>query len=152
MSFPPTPPKSARKNPGDRRTERQRAEAVCKHVACGKSLRAAAMAEGLDHSQFLGLVSRNEEVRIFYSAACDAAVEARVSELGDEANKVMAFARKNGSDASALVSAFAVKARVSQWEAERRIPKKYGNRIDLNHTGSIDLAGRLSKARERTKA
>ena len=150
MSFPPIP-KSARKSPSDRRTERQRAEAVCKHVACGKSLRTSAMAEGFDHSQFLGLVSRNEEIRIFYSAACDAAVEARVSELGDEANEVMAFAKRKGAAASAFVSAFVAKTRVSQWEAERRMPKKYGNRLDLNHTGSIDLAGRLSKARERTK-
>ena len=148
MSFPPVP-KSARKSPGDRRTERQRAEAVCKHVAGGKSLRASAMAEGFDHSQFLGLVSRNEEIRIFYSAACDAAVEARVSELGDEANEVMAFAKKKGAAASAFVSAFVAKTRVSQWEAERRMPKKYGNRIELEHKGQVDLVSTLNAARAR---
>jgi hypothetical protein len=30
-------------------------------------------------------------------------------------------------------------------------PRKYGAKVDLNHTGTIDLAGRLSAARERKK-
>ena len=148
MSFPPIP-KPARKKPVDRRTASQRAEAICQHVAEGKSLRASAMAEGLDHSQFLGMVAKNEELRIFYSAACDAAVEARVSELGDEANKVMAFAKRKGAAASAFVSAFVAKTRVSQWEAERRMPKKYGNRIELEHKGQVDLVSTLNAARAR---
>lgn len=140
----------AKKLPGDRRPAAKRAVALCERVAGGMSLRKAAKAEGLRHTVFLSMVAKDEELRILYTAACDAAIETRILELGEQADAVMRFAKLKGKAASAYVSAFATKARVSQWEAERRMPKKYGNRLDLNHSGSIDLASRLNAARKRT--
>lgn len=151
MSLAPNKP-AAKKRPGDRRSVRKRAVAMCAHVADGKSLRAAADIEGLDHADFLGLVAKNDELRIRYETARAACVESRRSALSSEADTVMAVAKRQGKKASAYVSAFNVKANIAKWEAERLLPKVYGNRLDVNHSGAIDLAGRLSKARERTKA
>lgn len=40
---------------------------------------------------------------------------------------------------------------VEKWALARQAPKKYGDRLDLNHAGTIEigLSDRISKARER---
>lgn len=142
----------ARKKVGDRRTQGQRAVAVCERVADGLSLRKAAQQEGLDHSRFLQMVSANKDLQVLYSEAKEAGIDARVEALREQADDVMKHAKSKGHDASSYVSAFATKARVVQWDAEKLAPKKYGAKLDLNHSGSIDLAGALNSARKRKDA
>lgn len=149
MSFPPPRP-GAKKLPGDQRPPLERARAICARVANGKSLRRAARIEGMDHSSFLQLVAVDEELRILYEQSRTTAIEERIVGVGEQADEVMRHAKKVGKAAASYVSAFATKARVAQWEAERLMPKKYGTRLDLNHSGSIDLAGRLNAARKRS--
>lgn len=150
MSILPSEP-GAKNRPGDKRSVAKRALAICERVAGGVGLRKAAKAEGLGHTVFLRLVATDEPLRILYEQCRTSAIEERIVGLGESADAVMRFAKSKGKAAAAYVSAFATKARVAQWEAERLMPKKYGNRLDLNHSGSIDLAGRLNAARNRTK-
>jgi hypothetical protein len=72
-----------------------------------------------------------------------------VSTLDEEIDGVIASVKRGAKNASALVSAFARKQAGVWWVAERLMPKKYGARLNLNHSGSVDLAGRLQAARER---
>ena len=150
MSILPNEP-GAKKLPGDKRPQRVRALAMCILIADGKSLRKAALAEGLDHSEFLHMVAKDDEVRILYETARNVSAEERIGALDEEADAVMQVAKVRGKKASAYVSAFVAKANIAKWKAERLMGKVYGNRVDINHSGSIDLASRLSAARARTK-
>jgi hypothetical protein len=38
-----------------------------------------------------------------------------------------------------------------KWLMSKMLPKKYGDRVELAHSGSIDFADKLAKARDRTK-
>jgi hypothetical protein len=141
---------AARVKPGETRTQMERAIAMCERIASKSSLRAAAQLEGLDSSEFLRMVAKDEELRLLYIASREAALEASVAGMEQEADEVMKTALRKGKAAAAYVSAFSKKVNVLTWQAERLMPKKYGNRLDLNHSGSIDLAGRLNAARART--
>lgn len=152
MSIMPSKP-AAKKRAGDKRPPRVRALAAIDRVAAGLSLRKACEAEGIDQSDVQNLFRKDEELRILYETAVSIRRDAVVDDLVEEGDAVMEKALKKGTyNAGAYVSAFVAKANIVKWEAERREPKKWGNRIDVNHSGSIDLAGRLAKARERTSS
>lgn len=149
MSILPKQP-GAKKLPGDKRPAMERSIAVCERVAGGMSLTKACRAEGIKDWTVLRLVAKHEALRILYEESRVACVESRVAGLAEQADVVMRFAKRSGKQAAAYVSAFATKARIAQWEGERLMPKKYGTRIDLNHSGAIDIASRLAAARQRT--
>lgn len=134
----------------DTRPPRARAFAMCDRMASeGISLRKSAVAEGLGHADFLWLVRKDDELRIAYEQAREIGREVTVDSLREEAEQVMKTALMRGSDASSYVAAFNVRVGLIRWEAERREPKKYGARLDVNHSGTIDLAARLASARSR---
>lgn len=146
-SLPPV--RSARAKKGDTRTQRERALAICDQVRNGSSLRAAAKAEGLDHSEFLKMVRADEDLRVFYEAAGNDAAETNIAEtdaLIKNATKKVLTSRK---PLSTYVRMIQTQVNFSMWHAERLNQKRYGNRLDLNHSGSIDVAGRLARAKKR---
>lgn len=151
MSILPNQP-GAKKLPGDQRSQAERATAICIRVANGKSLRRAARLEGMDHSRFLQLVAVDEPLRILYEQSRNTAVEERIVGIGEQADEVMRHAKKVGKAASSYVSAFATKARVAQWEAERLMPKKYGTTridmtVDANVRGSVSYVANMPARR-----
>lgn len=121
----------AKAKPGETRTERQRGEAMCVRIAAGTSLRKAAKAEGLDHSNFLSLVAADADFRVLYETAREAGIEASVSGLNEEATRVMRTALKTGTGASAYVAAFGRKVAIAMWVAEKQLPKKYGPKLAI---------------------
>lgn len=141
---------NAKAKPGETRSQRQRAEVVCLLVADGLSMRKACIKVGLHHGDFLKYVSTDKALEVQYAQAKDCGIDTRVDALREQADDVMAHAKTAGPNASSYVSAFATKARVVQWDAEKLSPKKYGAKLDLNHSGSIDLAGALNAARKRS--
>lgn len=150
MSILPSVP-GAKKRPGDARSAKKRALAVCDRILDGMSLGKACEAEGLGKSALLRLVRQDEALRAAYTTAKQEGVEAGLSNSDDGLAEAAELARKNRKGARAFVTAQAALARRAEWRAERLLPKVYGTRIDLNHSGSIDLAGRLNAARERMK-
>lgn len=141
--------RTATKRAGDKRTRLERAHALCERIGEGMSLRKAAEIEGFSHRDFLGMVATQPELQVLYSQAKEAGIDARVEALTEQSDEIIKQAKAARRNAGAIVSAFATKARVVQWNAEKLAPKKYGARLDLNHSGSIDLANALNAARKR---
>lgn len=130
------PAKPAKVKPGEKRTEAERALAMCRLIADGKSLRKAAEVEGLKHSDFLALVAADAALRKLYETSKEAGIEASISELEEGADQLMIDVRKRTTrNAGALVGAFGHKANAVKWRAEKQLPKKYGPRVDHTLSG-----------------
>lgn len=106
------------------------ADAICDRLCDGESLRAICKDEGMPP---MGTVMRwlsvHEDFREQYARAREAQGEVDADLVGDIGLRV---ARGELEPQAARVAMDAAK-----WSASKRLPKKYGDKLDLNHGGSV---------------
>lgn len=105
-------------------------ERLCELIAQGKSARAACIEVEIDQKQlWRWLADENEnEFRQHYARAC----EQRADTHADEIIEI-------SDDESLDPNARRIRVDARKWVASKLRPRKYGDRLDVEHGGSINL-------------
>lgn len=107
-------------------------ETICQRIAGGESLVDILKEKGMPHySTFMRWVADDEQLRENYARAREAQADSDADKINHIANAVLSGEYE---PAAATVAINALK-----WTAAKRQPKKYGDKIDLNHGGSIQI-------------
>ena len=117
------------------------AEAICIRLASGESLRAVcADADMPDKTTVLRWLARNEDFRIQYARSKEESAEAVAEQYFDILDELPP-AKADGSLDSAAVMWAKNRADARKWYLSKIMPKKYGDRIQTEHSGSVNLGG-----------
>lgn len=119
----------------------QIADAICELIIDGKSIRAICSAEGMpSKSTVFKWLSINKDFADQYARAKEAQAEQFAEELMEIADDISndvtgELEFPNG------VAVQRAKLRVDtrKWIASKLLPKKYGDKLDMNHTGTIGV-------------
>lgn len=115
------------------------AKEVCLRMADGESLRKICSDEAMpDKSTVLRWVARHEEFRDQYARARELSQEA-VAEEYFELLDEMPPMKPDGSFDSAAVNWYKNRADGRKWYLSKIAPKKYGDKIQTEHSGSLNL-------------
>lgn len=120
---------------------------ICGRISEGQSLRAICRDEKMPAASTVFLwLSQNEAFSEQYARARDAQADAlfdEILEIADDArNDWMA---RNGEDAAGWavngehIQRSRLRVDSRKWMAARLAPKKYGERVDLNHSGDVGV-------------
>lgn len=105
---------------------------VCEQIANGKSLREICAAEGMPAPSTICLwLTENETFAEQYAHARERQADLYADEIIE-----IADAAKNED---AQVARLRVDAR--KWKASKLAPKRYGEKLDLNHSGGLKIEG-----------
>jgi hypothetical protein len=116
-------------------------EGVISAITAGKRIRQACDSNGVDVAAFMYRVNSggNEQASRYARA-----MEQRADVLADETLDIADDTEKDPNRARNQIQA-------RQWVASKHASKKYGDRIDLNVTQSIDIRAVLADARGRLR-
>ena len=110
---------------------------VIAHVLGGDTLKDALQKVGISQPYFHELLGSDKKSALAYARA----TELRADNLADEALQIA----DNEPDAAKARN----QIQVRQWLASKLYAKRYGDRIDLNVTQTIDIGSTLAEARSR---
>lgn len=122
---------------GEQTKSRQACDQVVALLEDGLSLKAAAIKCGITPQLFNHYKRGDKALAVAYGRA----MEARADLLADEAIEI-ADTESDSSKARNQID-------VRKWAASKFNPKKFGERIDMNVTQSLDISAILSEARAR---
>lgn len=136
-SFEPSNIAEPAKKHGSSKYTKAAAERICKVVAEGGSLRAAARAEGLSHGTIREWLKRYADFAAQYARACD--VKHRGYE--EEIDEAVAEAERAASDpvcGSLRIQAARLRIDTRKWQLCKMLPKIYGDtsRVEVHTTAS----------------
>jgi hypothetical protein len=115
------------------------AEAICIRLASGESLRSVcADADMPDKTTVLRWLARSEEFRTQYARSKEESAEALAEQYFDILDELPP-AKADGSLDSAAVMWAKNRADARKWYLSKIMPKKYGDKIQTEHSGSIQL-------------
>lgn len=110
---------------------------VIQRVLDGDTLKTALKSVGISQQYFHELLQSDKASAVAYARA----VELRADNLADEALQIA----DNEPDAAKARN----QIQVRQWLASKLYAKRYGDRIDLNVTQTLDIGSTLAEARAR---
>jgi hypothetical protein len=114
------------------------ADAVCKRVGEGESLRAACEAEGTTHPTFLRWCLESKELADQYTRAREIGADVEfegLQDLADEPPEKTA----SGSVDPGWVAWQRGRIDIRKWALSKKAPRKYGDKLDLNHGGNLTI-------------
>lgn len=111
----------------------ENAERICELLSSGLSLRKAADQIGCSDMAIRKWVRDDPAFAADYALARDLYNEAKADEILDLADE----ARECG-DAS-MTNAFRLAVDSRKWYVSKQMPKKYGDKLDVNHSGGITV-------------
>jgi hypothetical protein len=112
----------------------EKADAVCALVAEGESLRKACESVGMKHPTFLLWCDQNQALADQYTRARSVGADIEfegLQELADEPPEKTA----SGSVDAGWVAWQRNRIDVRKWSLSKKAPKKYGDKVDLTHSG-----------------
>lgn len=104
------------------------ADKICSMVAEGKTVRQIVV-NGIKHETWFGWLGKHEYFDKQYARARDASADMFETEILQEAMAV----------SPEMAGASRVKIDALKWVAARRAPKRYGERVAVDHGGSIGI-------------
>ena len=133
-------------------------DAICARLVTGDvSLRQVAREIGVSHSTILLWALREPTFADQYARACEIRDEASmelIDDLRTEEPERVTIEGPKGAKQTSVDNSWVQWKRVQmdaiKWQLAKRRPKKYGDKLDLNHSGGVNvtLSERLAKARE----
>lgn len=136
----------------------ERAAAICERLAAGESLRAICRDEGMPSQRVVfEWLAADGAFAQQYARARSQGLDEVAQEIIEISDEVEVEAVQDGEAVTLKLDATAVarnRLRVDarKWLLAKLAPKKYGERLNLEHSGSIDLGDRLERARAARKA
>lgn len=133
--------------------QQETADAICARLCEGDSLREICRTEGMpDKATVMRWLNAHPEFRDQYARAKETGIEAVAEDILDIADDGRNdWMKRSGSDEepgwvfngeAARRSQIRIDAR--KWLLSKLAPKKYGDKVDLNHSGRIAVARDLS--------
>ena len=116
-------------------------EAILLEITAGESVKATLRAHDINPRVFWGHVGSRPEAANRYACAKRAGVDRIAEEILEIAD-----------DESITPESRRVRIDPRKWLLAKLAPKKYGDLLHLEHSGSIDFAGELEAARKRKAA
>lgn len=121
--------------------------AICESIATGdKSLRQVSRDIGVPHSTILLWALKNEEFADQYARACEIRDEASMESLDDmrtEEPERVTISFGEDSSKTSVDSGWVAWKRVQidtlKWQLAKRRPKKYGDKIQQEHSGEVGV-------------
>jgi hypothetical protein len=120
--------------------DQAKADAICGRMVEGESLRKASEAEGLSAAWLLKWVAVDAALREQYARAMQARADAKFEELDEVSEDAVA------AETAVQVAGLRLKADNIKWMTGKMHPKKYGDKLDLNHTGQMSVSLRSDDA------
>lgn len=115
------------------------AEKICDLIAGGQSLRKICDAHGMPTRRAVFKWLRtHEDFRAIYSIAVDERTDGDFEEAMEIANDVE-------NDDKVKVMRDRLRVDTIKWRVGRMNPKKYGDKLDLNHGGTVELIGKIER-------
>lgn len=134
------------------------ADRICAEIIDGKSVRTICKMEGMPSKRTIMYWLRiHAEFKKLYDIACVERSEAYAEEIVDIAddgsNDWMERELDNGKSVTVVdhehIQRSRLRVEARKWICAKMKPRKYGEKIELEHTGSLDWAEQLQKSRER---
>lgn len=137
----------------------EKAATILEGLKTGKSLRAVAKEVGISHGAILDWTRDIDGFGDQYARAREQGYQLLADELveiADEECVVVKHPQDEDKEVevafdSAGVARNRLRVDTRKWMLSKMLPKVYGDRLDLNHSGSIDLANAVLSARKRAK-
>lgn len=114
-------------------------EAICNHVASGESLFSWANANGFNYTTVLNWIDADTNRAENYARARDVRADLAFESLDDVSNEAVV------ADTAVKVAGLRLKADNIKWKLARMNAKKYGDKIEAVHSGSIGLGSILDE-------
>lgn len=110
----------------------EKADAICSRMAEGESLRSICRAHGMPStSTVMRWLEDDERFREQYARAMNMRADVKFEELDDVSeDAVMA-------ESAIKIAGLRLKADNIKWQLGKMAPKKYGEKLDLNHSGQV---------------
>ena len=135
-------------------TDHERAEVCAKILALvsqGKSLRKACIeVESVSKSTFMDWLGADATLADQYARARGEGLQVKAEEICDPTDETPERG-PDGKIDGGWVQNQRLKVDSRKWLVSKLLPKEYGDRIDMNHSGTVnvEMADALRKARER---
>ena len=117
----------------------ERADAICARLSEGESLRAICRDVGISHSLALKWAREDESFRNQYTRAREDGAEVDFDGLQDLADEKPALTASGSVDAG-WVAWQKNRIEVRKWSLAKKLPKKYGDKIEHDHKGGINIS------------
>lgn len=112
----------------------EKADAICAKVAEGESLRKACEEIGMKHPTFLLWCDQNKDLADQYARARTVGADVEFEGLCDLADEPPERTATGSVDAG-WVAWQKNRVDVRKWSLSKKAPKKYGEKVDLTHSG-----------------
>ena len=116
----------------------EKAKAVCELVAEGKSLRESCASLGFSHSTFLDWCKESQELADQYAHARDIGSDAEFERLQELVDLQPERGPAGGVDAG-WVAWKRLQVDTKKWALSKKAPRKYGDKVAHEHTGSFNV-------------
>lgn len=135
------------------------AEAICARLATGESLRSICRDEGMpaEATVRLWVIEDRDGFAAQYTRARDIGLDSLADEIVDISNTPQ-MGQKTVSKATGMeitegdmIEHRRLQVEARKWYLSKLAPKRYGERLAVEHSGEIGIAERLREARERRK-
>lgn len=126
------------------------ADTICDRLAEGESLRAICRDEAMPAmSTVFKWLTQQPTFAEQYTRAREEQAEALADEIVAIADEVDVSVKHEGEDVKLALDATSVarnrlRVEARKWAASKLKPKKYGDKVDLNHAGSIEANIRVT--------
>ena len=132
------------------------AEEICKRIATGESLNEICKAEGMpcadtvtawavdDIEGFFGKYTRAKQMRCFHYAD-------EIIEIADDSTRDYRTVKQGGRDVEVPdkehIQRSTLRVDTRKWLMVKYLPRVFGDKIDLNHSGGVSIYERIQSAR-----
>ena len=108
-------------------------EAICSYVASGNSLRAWSIESGFEQRTVLNWIEADSDRASHYARAREDRADAVFESLDDVSEQAVIAAN------AVEVAGLRLKADNIKWKLARMSAKKYGDKVELEHSGSLSV-------------
>lgn len=124
------------------------ADRICGELAAGRSLRSICADEGMpDKATVFRWLAANASFSDQYASAREVQADAMLEEIlqiaDDGANDTYEDAEGNSRTDQDVIARSRLRVDTRKWAMSKMAPKKYGDKLDLNHGGKVDLTPTL---------
>jgi len=126
---------------------------ILSHIESGSTLRQAAEKEGISDSAIIRHAKDSEAFEKQYARALEVRAERDFEQLEDEVTEAPAMISTKFGEMidPAWVQLQRLKVDTRKWALSKRNPKVYGDKQQVEMSGSLELAESIAQARKRVK-
>jgi hypothetical protein len=122
---------------------------ICEEIASGRSLRTICADEGMpDKATVFRWLAADEKFRDQYARAREAQADAMLEEILDIADDGTSDTYKddegNVRTDQEVIARSRLRVDTRKWAMSKMAPKKYGDKLDLSHSGNVTLVPQIN--------